>query len=568
MSWKDRLLGAGRAVLSELSKAETTREQSALAMPASEAPAEDPQALYWDPFSIIDQMGFRERPSTITYATLETMVWKVPIIQAIIQTRLNQLSAFCSPQRHKFGTGFRVKMRDSQDKPSPADKKFIKQMENSILLSGSTDGDPRARDSFETFVRKVMRDSIVFDQATFEILYDRRDLPAEWYAVDAKTIRLANTNKLYPTDDMDQTHTVQIFDNVIINEFSRKEMAFEVRNPRTSIHNFGYGSPEIEMLISTITQLLWGVQYNSSFFSQGTVSKGVLNLVGSIPEKHLRAFRREWYQLISGVQNAWRTPVINADEVKWIPLNPNNRDMEFSSWMEFLIRVTSGVFSIDPIEVGFKYGNSGQSRSVFEGASRSKVVESKDKGLKPLLKFLSRTIDKYIIWPTNPNFTFEFVGLDPMTPKEMADLTTQRIRTMYTIDEMRAEEDLDPLPNGTGKVLLDASWMQMKREIDIRNEQQAAQAKSEAENEAQLAAVAGSMKEKISDEELKELAAALAALQGSSNPPVAPVPEKVPPTPKPAEPVPETSDKSLSLGLKRLDRLEKSTRGVRIEFEV
>lgn len=459
------------------------RQTAPIAMPPEDEALLEPKGLYWDPFALVEQLGFKERPSAITYATLSAMVWKVPIINAIVQTRINQLSSFATPQRTRFDTGFRVRLRNQEAKPTKQDKLFMDRMERMLITTGASE-DPRGRDSFETFLRKLARDSLVYDQTCFEIVPGRDGRPAEWYAVDAATIRLADTYRLYPDDDPDRIKTVQIYDQVVIAEFAEKELAFGVRNPRSDIRAQGYGTSELEMLISTVTHILWGLNYNANFFAQGSVSKGLLNLKGAIPEKQLRAFRRQWYQMISGVENAWRTPIVNAEDIQWINMHASNRDMEFSAWIDFLIKVTCAVYQMDPIEVNFKYGSAGQ-RAMFGAADRAKLVESKDKGLKPVLRHFSRLIDKYIVWPINPEFMLEFVGLESQTPKEVADLNTQRVRTIYTIDEIRAENDLPPLPDGLGAVILDPNWMLARKTLE---DQRAAQ---EAAQQAQAMAAAG-----------------------------------------------------------------------------
>ncbi len=1023
-------------------------------MPPTDLALEDPKALYWDPFALVEQLGYKERPSAVTYGTLQAMVWKVPLVNAIIQTRINQISAFATPQRNRFETGFRVRLRDQEAKPTRQDKIFMKKMEDMLITTGNTE-DPRGRDSFETFLRKITRDSLTYDQTCIEVVPGRDGRPAEWYAVDAATVRLADTHRLHPDDNTDRIKTVQIYDQVVISEFTDKELAFGVRNPRSDIRSQGYGTclhpdsfvqttrglrriedlvdeselsvaiggrslparayatrelpvmqlrlvngyqlkssaehrirvmqddgtygwceagklrigdwvvceerlttegrddlrfgyyqvesveetaevvqmydievfddehafvadgivvhnSELEMLISTITHILWGLNYNANFFcisgdlrittdkgilpvadlvgqefkvwtgdkyapahavrtgrrplvrtklfnglelktspdhrffviptnssdgtieecrqadlrvgdvalvdaapvecdedlaalfvgqefssqhngdptftptpallrdesfwemigfalcdghwptrvgplqifpsdtkevaerlqfletcrrhtisiqethhmpshkrpsgeygytylavhyaafiawlrmlgfrassegkrvpniffaqpiairtallrgmfsadghrarhitgyctptinkedkafrqdilqllwsvgvaandtgsgferdgrilvqdvaafvarvgylqdykneglrraecsqyrwdvlhpavscivaaqlkassrwlelsakdrafvgqatkssvrlsrpralkllqqvgeepprsllyhhckidvvdrhsigeeqmydievfdndhlffaggvavhnSQGSVAKGLLNLKGAIPEKQLRAFRRQWYQMVAGVENAWRTPIVNAEEIQWVNMQASNRDMEFSSWIDFLIKIACAVFQMDPIEVNFKYGSTGQ-RAMFGAADRAKLVESKDKGLKPLLRHFSRLVDKYIIWPINPAFVLEFIGLESQTPKEVADLNTQRVRTIYTIDEIRAENDLSALPDGLGQVILDANWLAARKQaMDAKAAEEAAQ---------------------------------------------------------------------------------------------
>lgn len=486
---------AGDRAIGALSKATGVTDSAKSASLVGE-PIGDPKAIYADPFVMLEQLGFREKTSTVTFETLRNMAWKMPIIHAIIQTRINQVSAFATPQRVRYETGFRIKLRDSEAQPSPADRKFIKYLEDHILRSG-TAGDPRTRDSFETFLRKIVRDSLMYDQMCVEFVPDLKGRPALWLAADASQFRLANTRELHPVDDIDAIHVVQVKDNQVIDQFTRREMAFKVRNPTTDVRSLGYGISELEMLVSTVTALLWAWQYNMNAFSQGSMQKGLLNLKGSIPDNQMRQFRAQWYSQLSGVSNAWRTPIVNADAIEWVNLQNSAKDMEFAAWMDFLIKVACSIFSIDPIEVNFKYGTQ-NAKGMFGESNKQKLVESKDRGLKPLLRFLGRFIEEYIIWPIDSNFSFEFVGLDAQLPKEMQDLMTQRVRTIYTVNDIRRELDLASL-GSAGDIILDPTYL---RNMEMQQQKQEAD-QAEADARDTLAAIPG---HGLSDEELARVA--------------------------------------------------------------
>jgi len=425
-----------------------------------EKATDDPKSLFWDPYAIIEQLGYKDRPSMVTYGTLRAMTWKMPIVQAIIQTRLNQLAAFCTPQHDRYQLGFRLSLRDSEKEPTKAEMKWIRDMESIFMRTGVTDN-IRGRDGLEDFMRKVMYDSMVLDQMTFEVVPNRKGTPAEWYAVDASTIRLADTASTHKNEDLKkEIRYVQIYDGMIISEYTQDELCFGVRNPRTDLRLYGYGVSELEMLIPIITSLLFSFQYNQNFFTQGSAAKGIINFKGTVPERQLQSFRRQWYQMISGVENSWRTPITNSEDLQYINLQQSARDMEFSAWMDFLIKVTCSCFSIDPVEVNFQYGNSGQKASLVEASNKEKITESKERGLRPLMSFFARAMNKYIVWPINENFEFEFVGLDSTTHSETADLATKQVKSYKTVDEIRAGEDLPPLPEGKGEIILDPVWMQ------------------------------------------------------------------------------------------------------------
>jgi len=910
---------ASTAALDVLSKAQDEGDDGA--QPTTDTPAtagphpseigdpvSDPKALFWDPFSVIDALGYKERPSSISYSTLSAMVFRMPIIQAIIKTRTDQMANFSLPQEDKFQTGFRIQLRDRKASPSKASEKKSKEITNWVMTTGKVNdrGTPNARDNFETFLRKIVRDALTYDQLGFEVREDRGDKPYDFYAVDGATLRIADTTKLYYQGTPEETRYVQIYDGLVTAEYGADQMCFGVRNPVTDIRNQGYGIAETEMLISTVTSLLWSWDYNQKFFcadgdglvttsegliplrdlsgknfvastgpgtwgearafptgkkvtavttlwnglelttspdhryrvipassrdgdpewvrqedlqagdfalvsyersdpefdyetllvdrvydtdrktgrdfrptkaliedpefwefmgfalgdgyfpdegrdtpswlqvfphysrdadlferfkavcvrhgihctdrvinktiersdgefgypalqichtafhrwlrdigfrpsregkripesvyrqpahiraallrgifsadgctathatgyrtpsvhssdpalaqdilkclwsvgvasnlvgggtaasrhgtitvqdiasftssvgylqayknegierspaqrdrwdrlhphlsrnlgthvwkhdnykslsvaerdmarkasggrvtmsrayaihllqrlgaeepawlrylqvpvevvghadedremfdvevfndehlfvlnhmavhnSQGTSTKGIINFKGAVPEKQLRAFRRHWYSMVAGVENAFKTPITNAEELQYINLQQSNRDMEFSAWFDFLIKVACAIYGMDPMEINFKYGDSGGSGgSMFESSNKQKLAQSKDKGLQPLLRFIQHRLSSFLVHRIDEDFEFAFVGLDAQTPDELADLNTKQVTSYKMVDEVRAEEDLPPLPDGEGQVILHAVWMQNK----------------------------------------------------------------------------------------------------------
>jgi len=441
-----------------------TKEDTPESAPPPQEPAEDdPKSLFWDPFSIIEQLGYKDKPSNVTYGTLKAIVWKVPIVQAIIKTRINQMASFCTPSRDRYDMGFKfIKRGQPKEELSPAERKWAEQMETIILRTGVTDN-PRGRDSFETFTRKFMRDSMIFDQGTFEIVPNRKDQPAEWYAIDSSTIRLADSASTYLNEDMvEATRYVQIYDGMVITEYTQEELCFGVRNPSTDMRLYGYGTSELEMLMNVVTALLWSWEYNQRAFSQGSAAKGILNFKGTVPDKQLKAFRRHWYQMLSGVENAWRTPITNADEIQWVTLQNTNREMEYSAWFDFLIKVACGLFDMDPIEINFKYGNTGQRSAMQDQHNRDKIAESRERGLRPLLRYFSACLNRHIIWPLNEGMELVFIGLDSQTKDEVSSLNQKRVKTTHTVNELRAEDGLEPLEDGD--IILDPTYLQNKQQ--------------------------------------------------------------------------------------------------------
>lgn len=464
----------------------------------------DPKASLVDPLSYNSTgYGYKERFSILDYSKCRQITYADPIVASVIQTRLNQVASFAMPQTDKYKVGFKIKIRENKREPTKAEQKEAEEIQEFILNCGvpeSFDDTPdlKRKDSFDTFLRKITRDSLTFDQINFEVTPRRNGLPYQFGAVDASTIRLIADKKEnyerigapyidpvilnpYTSEkhfkEWKSTHprTAQVINGVVRHAFDEWEMAFGVRNPRTDLYAQGYGFSEIEMLITTITSHMNAETYNRKFFSQGSSIKGVLAFEGSVPPDQLEAFRRQWYQQVSGINNAWRTPIMSLgkdSKMNWVSLHSTNREMEFGKWLEYCIKTICGVFQMDPIEIGFDISKMGAGQSggsgggLGQGNQAERIMFSQDKGLRPLIRHIQQLLNDYIVYRLNPDFELEFVGLN--VGDEMTDIekTEKQVKTYKTVNEVRIEHDLEEIDlkkimKNPGDVILDPQFIQL-----------------------------------------------------------------------------------------------------------
>jgi hypothetical protein len=468
------------------------------------------RSLMEDPLSIQYSLGYKDRKYSLTYDVLKQTVQNLSILSAIIQTRTNQVSSFAVPYRSSKSLGYVVKHKDPGKRTTKGEREMIKDLEKFIYNCGADRPNPHnkdfVRDDFETFLKKVVRDSLIYDQCTFEVVPDRKGQPYEFMAVDAGTIRIAaqqqafgpnntwfnrppaannkhivtalndpySTMRMYSQDANKRPAFVQIVNGQIENVYTREELAFGVRNPRTDIYIQGYGYGEIEQLITIITAHLYAEEYNRRFFMQGSAPKGILNLKGdSMTPDQLEGFRRQWRANLEGVENAWRTPILQSEQgVDWINLNPTNREMEYGQWMEYLIKVTCGVFLIDPAELNFDLSGGVQQTPLFESSSEWKLKASRDRGLRPLLRFIAKMINDNIISKIDDHYAFDFVGLDELTEQEKHELNKEQVASYMTLNEIRRALDLPDVDGGD--MILNPTFVQALQ-VRQQMEQQAQQ---------------------------------------------------------------------------------------------
>jgi hypothetical protein len=442
----------------------------------ADAPANEGKAWTTDPIAFMESLTHREKPSSLSYGQLRQMAYRCDVISAVIHTRVNQVASFCAPQPDKHSFGFGIGLRDNKQHGSKGSDKVALEL-TQFIQHGGIPG--YGRDNFETFLRKFTRDSMIYDQACVEIIPRQNGLPAVFEAVDASTIRIAaqpkpemdnlGLKKIVPYGTEFQRAQamaaeilkikrgkeeipaayVQLLEGTVKATFAEDELYFGIRNPRTDIEIGGYGMSELETLVSVVTSYLWAEEYNRKIFSQGSIPKGILNLKGEITETQLAAFRREWTNLVAGVQNSWKTPVINAEDIEYVNLQGSNKDMEYMQWIQFLLRIACAIYLIDPAEINFDMPRGlDQSNPMIETSGEAKLRASRDRGLAPLLRFVSRSINEAIIWKLDPDFEFQFLGLDSKSAQETVDEGIKTVQSYMTLNEVRAKDDLPPIDQG------------------------------------------------------------------------------------------------------------------------
>lgn len=451
-----------------------------------------PKAYLIDPLEFNSFLGYKDKPFSLSYETLRRMS-RTPIINSIIKTRKNQIADFAEPQADRYSTGFVIRRKPKfgqEQKMDTQDRKIASSITDFILNCGDTaawDGD-----EFDEFIRKIVDDSLTFDQMTFECIRNRRGKLVRFQAVDAATFRLAESyfdgeynNPYFEGAMMDDRQNwgpkvdgyypayVQVYQTAKVAQFYPWELCFGIRNPTTSIYANGYGNSELEELINVVTSMLWGDEYNRRFFSQGSAPKGLLRIKGNVNEASLQQFKQQWQAMISGVMQSWKTPVVEGD-IDWVDLQKNNRDMEYNSWMEYLIKIACAVFCIDPTEIGWDISRSNGSGLTFGDGQKQRMEQSKDKGLYPMLKFIQRKINKFIVEQINPDFEFVFMGLNGMTISEELDMDIKRLQAFQTVDEIREKWDLPAIGEEKGGDTIENSVIQQAISAKQQQQQQAA----------------------------------------------------------------------------------------------
>ena len=187
----------------------------------------------------------------------------------------------------------------------------------------------------------------------------------------------------------------------------------------------------------TVNQI---ASHNCNFFTHGQAAKGVLHLKGTVTQSQLTAFRRQFYNLINGAQNAWRTPIVaGLDDVQWVPMAGGSKEMEYLQYNMHLMRGICSQFQIDPMELGLDLLVTG-GKAMNQMGTESKIEFSRERGLYPILMFLEDLINRDIIPNIDPKFAekyrFQFEGYSDETPQTEVALLQAEMTVNKTMNDL------------------------------------------------------------------------------------------------------------------------------------
>lgn len=425
-----------------------------------------------DPLDFSRGMDYKERPIQMSYNMLRAMS-KAPIIKSIISTRTNQVASFSEFQDDSQRIGWSIRKKRkffSKDKKTDQDFSDIELAEIEGLIKFIENAGVKEKkwsmDSFNSFLRKTTPDSLILDQDSFEIVRNRFGIPIEYFATDASTYRFSNSNnggyvsKEEVEIDGYYPSTVQLYQGTVVAKFYPWELALGIRNPSTNIHNNGYGSSELEDMVKIVTWMLYADNYNGNFFSQGAHPKGLIAFEGNVGDDTLNEFRQNWKSQIAGVQNAWKTPVVNGNKFQYIDLQKSNQDMQFDSWQQYLLKIACAQYSITADEIGFS--SAGQN-TVYDANSDVKIKFSKEKGLHPFLKYRQNQINKYLVEPrTGGKYEFYFTGIEENLEDSTLENDIKKLSAgIISWKEIRGKYNL-PSSISADDFILNPIWIQIK----------------------------------------------------------------------------------------------------------
>ena len=376
--------------------------------------------------------------------------------QMIIGNRVDDVLAYASPSTHPYMPGWRILPRDGSTEMGDATKREIRDAERFLLQCNSETGwDARKRDTagyqgWTTFLSSIIRDSLTYDAIAIFTDMDQKDRVKGFKALSAGNISLTGKDGYKGKKDIFAVGQDEAGN--VCAEFTRDQLIWYVRNPRTDPTISGYGYSEIFMSIKLIGGLTNALDLNLSVFDRNAIPNGMLLLKGlGWTQRQLDILARLWTDLKQGATKAWALPAVaipEGAEIDMLDLSSFRNDMTiyYADFMNFATAVFCMIYRFPYQRLGYRSSGVGKGTEM-PNLSNPSPTNDVDVGKGPLLGHVETIVNEYLLWTRWPDLQFHFTGKNP-NEEEREYLFRC---TSMTLSEKRMSCGLPPLEKTVSK---------------------------------------------------------------------------------------------------------------------
>lgn len=216
-----------------------------------------------------------------------------------------------------------------------------------------------------------------------------------------------------------------------------------IRGPLLQAGHLAAPNP-VEVQAPTWSNALAATRYSNSFFGNSANPSGILSTTEDLGEEETIEWVRAWQAAHGGIGNA-NLPAILTGGATWQTISVTPNDAQFLETRTFLRVEILSWFHITPAKAGIE-----QSRTPMEDIQTQFMRDA-------VMPYTSR-IENWFSKPeiTRPSQRARFDYTATIRPSQLQRMQRAQIAAnsgLMTTDEIRAQEDMEPLPNGTGEVI-------------------------------------------------------------------------------------------------------------------
>lgn len=190
-------------------------------------------------------------------------------------------------------------------------------------------------------------------------------------------------------------------------------------------------------------------KYGSKFFANGAMPGAVVEVPGTMSEEGLARAREAWRAANSGVDNAHRVALL-TEGAKFSKVAMSPDEAQFLETRQFQVPEIARIFGVPPHLIS----DATNSTSWGSGLAEQNIAFTMF-SLRPWLERIESGFNRLLFAETADRMKFVKFNLDEIkrgAPKERMELWSLGLQNgIYSIDEVRAAEDMPPLPDGLGE---------------------------------------------------------------------------------------------------------------------
>ena len=367
--------------------------------------------------------------------------------QMIIGMRIADILSYANLSNHPWKKGWRITHREADKNPTKEIRKDVILAENFILncntqLTG-TERDARGYTSFRQFLAALTRDTLIMDGMA--VWTDRGD---DGKVQAFKTLYSGNIRLAMPGGYMNDPRIFAVAvdqSGTIITTFTRDELVWYVRNPRSQPDVYGYGLSELQIGVRLIQGFQNAFDMNADTFQRNHVPNGMLLLKGvGWVQRQLDILTRVWNNMAAGISKRWQFPalVVPKDgDLSVLDLSDiRGKEAYYMDYMNLSIGAFCTVFRFPPHRLGYKASGKGPD-SEMPNQTAMERIDEEDIGKEELLDHIELMINEYLLHSRFPHLRFEFTGKN-----QKSDAREYEERSLaMTMKERRANVGLGSL---------------------------------------------------------------------------------------------------------------------------
>ncbi|MEG8276407.1 phage portal protein [Streptomyces sp. AHA2] len=190
-------------------------------------------------------------------------------------------------------------------------------------------------------------------------------------------------------------------------------------------------------------------KYGATFYRNGGMPGAVVEVPGAMSEEGLARAREAWRLANSGVDNAHRVALL-TEGAKFSKVAISPDEAQFLGTRQFQVPEIARIFGVPPHLIA----DATNSTSWGSGLAEQNIAFSMF-SLRPWLERIESGFNRLLFAETADRHKFVKFNLDGIqrgAPKDRMELYSLGLQNgIYSIDEVRAAEDMPPLPGGLGE---------------------------------------------------------------------------------------------------------------------